>query len=215
MTLPNQLSLLRILIVPGFLFCLLFDQVFPASGEWVIGGFRTAALILMIGATITDYYDGKLARERNQVSNLGKLLDPLADKLLVCSAFVAFVDLRVYPGWVVVVILFREFLITGLRSLAAVQGRVIHSIRWGKHKTGWQMATIITAITFLAARDFARAAGVWDVPLVRYGFADIIFSSILWILAWICILFTFLSGWLYVTANRDILQEEGVNTQSV
>jgi len=206
MTLPNKLSLSRILVIPFFLFFVLFEDLAPGN-LWLVGAFRGVALLLVIGATITDYYDGMLARKYNMSTALGKLLDPLADKILIASAFVAFVDLRIFPSWLVIAILFREFLVTGLRSLGMAQGRVIQADRWGKHKTGWQLATIITAITFLTARDFMRAAGVWDRPLVREWYADIIFHHVLIALLLICVFFTCFSGFLYVWKNRDLLRE--------
>ncbi len=206
MTLPNKLSLSRILVIPPFLFCLLYEKI-SAGDWWTTGYFRAAALLMVIGATITDYYDGKLARKYGLTTSLGKLLDPLADKMLVASAFVAFVDLRVFPSWLVIAILFREFLVTGLRSLGVTRGRVIQADKWGKHKTGWQLATIITAITFLTARDFLMATGVWDRPLVYSWHADILFDSVLMILLLICVFFTGLSGVLYFWRNRDLLRE--------
>lgn len=207
MNLPNRLSLLRIALVPVFLVCLFFDRIVPGMGPWGVAAFRIIGLLALIAATITDYYDGKLARERNMVTNLGKLLDPLADKLLVSASLIALVDLRIYPAWPVIVILFREFFVTGLRSLAAVDGRIIHADKWGKHKTGWQLATVITAVVFLTLRDLLRAWGVWEVPLCRYWFADIFFDAILWALLLISIMFTVISGWLYWWHNRNLLHE--------
>lgn len=206
MTLPNKLSLSRIVVIPFFLFFVFFERFTPGN-YWLIGAFRAVALVLIVAASITDYYDGKLARKYNMTSALGQLLDPLADKMLVASAFVAFIDLQLFPSWLVIAILFREFLVTGLRQLGVVQGRVIHADRWGKHKTGWQLATIITAIAFLTIRDFMMAFGVWDQPLVREWFADIIFHGVLMALLLICVFFTIFSGTLYVWKNRDLLRE--------
>jgi CDP-diacylglycerol--glycerol-3-phosphate 3-phosphatidyltransferase len=207
MTLPNKLSLLRILLIPVILACLLYEKINPGN-HWLIGGFRVAALILVIIATITDYYDGKLARQYGLITNLGKFLDPLADKLLVTSIFIVFVDLRLFPGWLVIIILFREFVVTGLRSIVATQGEVMSSERWGKHKTGWQLATIITAITFMAARDFSQAARVWERPLARDWHADIFFEYVLLALLLICVFFTLFSGVLYVWKYRHLLHED-------
>lgn len=207
MTLPNKLSLLRIFLIPAILACLLYEKINPVN-LWMIGVFRVVALVLVIIATITDYYDGKLARQYGLVTNLGKFLDPLADKLLVASIFISFVDLGLFPGWLVIIILFREFVVTGLRSIVATQGQVMSSERWGKHKTGWQLATIITAITFMAVRDFTRAAQVWERPLVRGWHADIFFERVLLALLLICVFFTLLSGVLYVWKYRHLLHED-------
>lgn len=207
MTLPNKLSLLRILLIPVIVACLLYEKMDPGN-HWLIGTFRVIALVLVVIATITDYYDGKLARQYGLVTNLGKFLDPLADKLLVTSIFIIFVDLRLFPGWLVIIILFREFVVTGLRSIVATQGQVMSAERWGKHKTGWQLATIITAVTFMAARDFSQAARIWERPLAREWHADIFFEHVLLALLLICVFFTLLSGVLYVWKYRHLLHED-------
>jgi CDP-diacylglycerol--glycerol-3-phosphate 3-phosphatidyltransferase len=111
-------------------------------------------------ATMTDYFDGKIARERNLVTNFGKLLDPVADKVLMAAAFVMLMPVPELwvPGWVIVMILAREFLVTGARSLAAAEGRVIAANRWGKRKTVYQMVYIYTFLFLVIA---GRIADVW------------------------------------------------------
>jgi len=208
MTLPNHLSLSRILIIPLLLFCALFDQWTGSENHFLVGGFRVAAWLIVIGAAITDYFDGKLARSRGQISNLGKLLDPLADKLLVSAGFVMLIDLRIFPGWFVILMLFREFLVTGIRGIAVAHGRVIQANRWGKHKTGWQLAAIITALLFRSMQDFAEGWGVWEPFLARRYFADIFASAATWGVAWVSMLFAAISAWEYVGVNLDLLGKD-------
>jgi CDP-diacylglycerol--glycerol-3-phosphate 3-phosphatidyltransferase len=206
MTLPNKLSLSRILVIPLFLFCVLVWGP-DSENPLVTGWFRLAALLIVIAASITDYYDGKIARETGEVSNLGKLLDPLADKLLVTAAFVAFVDLQLFPSWLIVIILCREFLVTGLRSLAASQGVVIAADRWGKHKTGWQLGSIITTLVFVTAREFLRAAGLWRDPLVSEYSAQAIFDGVLYGVLFVAVVLTVVSGGLYLVRNWALIRD--------
>lgn len=206
MNLPNKLSLARIAMIPAFLGLVLWggpNPENPALAAWM----RAGALVIIVAATITDWLDGQIARSRNLKTNLGALLDPLADKLLVASAFVAFVELQLFPSWLIIVILCREFLVTGLRTLAAVHGQVMAADSWGKHKTGWQLATIITAMVYLSLREFLRAAGLWEQPLFgEYGAEDVSLV-LLHVLLVIAVTLTLLSGWLYVSRNRHLLKE--------
>ena len=208
MSLPNKLSLFRILVIPVLLVALLWGGAEPED-PWVAAWLRVLALVIVIVAAVTDWLDGHIARRRGLSSTLGKLLDPLADKLLVTAAFVAFIDLRLFPSWLIVIILCREFLVTGLRTLAAAEGVVLAADRWGKHKTGWQLATIITAITFVAAREFLRATGHWapGSPLLEEWRAQVVFDAVLHALLGVAVVLTVVSGWLYVSRNRGLLRE--------
>ena len=130
MNLPNYLTLLRIFIVPVLVVVLLT----PVADQWLgVSGYALAIGIFLL-ASFTDILDGHLARRRNQVSNLGKLLDPIADKLLVSAALIVLVEKHLAPSWAVVVILGREFIITGLRSVAAADGIIIQAQSIGKIK---------------------------------------------------------------------------------
>jgi CDP-diacylglycerol--glycerol-3-phosphate 3-phosphatidyltransferase len=133
MNLPNKITVIRVVMIPFFIAALLID--FPYH--------QPIAAALFIIASLTDSLDGYLARSRNLVTDFGKFLDPLADKLLVCSALICFVQLGSVPAWVVIVIIAREFAITGLRSLAAADGIIIAASKWGKAKTISQMIAII------------------------------------------------------------------------
>lgn len=128
MNLANKLTLIRIFLVPVFL-------VFIAVKDIPYGSF--IATFIFILASLTDKLDGYIARSRNQITNFGKFMDPLADKLLVTAALISLVDLQVVPGWAAVVIIAREFAVSGLRSIAAAQGRVIAASWWGKIKNGY------------------------------------------------------------------------------
>lgn len=136
MNLANKLTVIRMVLVPIFL-------ISAITGTFAG---NVLALIIFIAASITDKLDGYIARSKNQVTNFGKFMDPLADKLLVTSALIVLVDQGIVPGWVVVVIIAREFIVSGLRTLAASQGVVIAASKWGKLKTAVQMTGIIMGL---------------------------------------------------------------------
>ena len=138
MNLPNKLTVLRVIMVPFFVFFMLTDVGGPAN-KWI-------ALVLFCVASLTDMLDGKIARARNLVTNFGKFMDPLADKLLVCSAMICMIPLGKLQAWFVIIIIAREFIISGFRLVAADNGIVIAASYWGKFKTVSQMAMIILCI---------------------------------------------------------------------
>lgn len=134
MNLPNKLTMIRVMIIPLFIIFLLLD-VCGIADKWI-------ALALFIAASLTDWLDGKIARERHLVTNFGKFMDPLADKLLVCSALICFVELGQLPSWYVIIIISREFIISGFRLVAVDNGVVIAASYWGKVKTAVSMVMI-------------------------------------------------------------------------
>lgn len=138
MNLPNKLTLFRVILIPFFLVFLLTD-LGGAYGRWI-------ALGIFAVASLTDLLDGKIARKYHLVTNFGKFMDPLADKLLVCSAMIAFVELEQMPAWIVIVIISREFAISGFRLVAADNDVVIAASWWGKTKTVSQMVMVILMI---------------------------------------------------------------------
>ena len=138
MNLPNKLTILRTIMIPVFLIFLYI----PGLG--MTGDVLAAAIFVL--ASFTDLLDGKIARKYNLVTNFGKFMDPLADKLLVCSALIALVDLNRIPAWVVIIIIAREFIICGFRLIASDNGVVIAASYWGKFKTTFQMIMIILLI---------------------------------------------------------------------
>lgn len=205
MNLANKLTLSRIIIIPFFVFFLLYEEI--GTDLRLIAGFRISALCLFILAGITDVIDGIIARKYNLVTNLGRLFDPLADKLLITAAFISFVELEIFPAWIVILILSREFLITGLRSLGTMQGRVIHASRWGKHKTFWQILTVLVALIYLCIRDLLTLQGIW-ISLTIFNLSlDLICRNLLKVLIYVCAFFTILSGFIYLIKNKDLLVE--------
>ena len=138
MNLPNKLTILRTVMIPFFILFLYTD--------WFHGYDKIIAAVIFIAASLTDMLDGKIARKYNLVTNFGKFMDPLADKLLVCSALIALVDLNKIAAWVVIIIIAREFIISGFRLVASDNGVVIAASYWGKFKTTFQMAAVILMI---------------------------------------------------------------------
>lgn len=203
MNLPNKLTLARIFIIPFFLVAL-HIQLFTVNAT-VCAVCYWIALVLFIIAAITDYLDGAIARKLNIVSNFGKLFDPLADKLLTMAAFVSFVEIvgpngrPIFPAWAIILILAREYLVTGLRSVAVANGSIIHADKWGKQKTLWQLIGIITVLLSLAISETLKAAEI-DGHLFDRA-APAIFVGILLIV----VVLTTLSGIIFLVKNWDVL----------
>ena len=176
MNLPNKLTILRVVMIPFFV---LF-MVVPLIGE----GDKWIALALFIMASLTDLLDGHIARKYNLITNFGKFMDPLADKLLVCSALICLVELGRIPSWMVIVIIAREFIISGFRLIASDNGVVIAASYWGKFKTTFQMVMICLMIANLGALHL-----VTDIVM------------------WIALLLTVISLMDYLIKNKEIMKE--------
>ena len=156
LNLPNTLTLFRIFLVPLLVVVLLtppwalakVQDTFGLAGfvAWLKEWREIVAVVIFLIAASTDWLDGYVARKRNQITDLGKLLDPIADKLLTVSAFIALVELGVAPAWMIVLIVGREFAVSGMRSIAATRGLVIAASNWGKIKTGSQVVAITLLI---------------------------------------------------------------------
>ena len=144
MNLPNKLTLLRVVLIPVFVVLLLLE----GGQNYTL---RIAALIVFCFASFTDFLDGQIARRNNLVTNFGKFMDPLADKLLVCSALICMIELGQLPSWYVITVIAREFIISGFRLVAADNGIVIAASWWGKFKTTFQMFTVILLILNIQA----------------------------------------------------------------
>lgn len=157
MNLPNKLTILRVLLIPVFVVFLLAKD---AIGPWSV----YAALVVFVVASLTDMLDGKIARKYNLVTNFGKFMDPLADKLLVISALVCYVEMGRIPAWIVLIIIAREFIISGFRLVAAESGIVIAASYWGKIKTTVQMITIIFMMP-----DFGGEVVFWVEQVLIYA----------------------------------------------
>lgn len=152
MNLPNKLTMFRVVLIPFFVVFMMVD--ITNADKWI-------ALAVFIIASLTDLLDGKIARKYNLVTNFGKFMDPLADKLLVCSALICLVALERIPAWIVIVIIAREFIISGFRLVAADNGVVIAASFWGKFKTTFQMVMICLMIADLAVISLLTDIVMW------------------------------------------------------
>lgn len=175
MNTPNKLTIARMIIVP-------FLVIFLLTG-WGGEANRYISLTLFMVASVTDWFDGYLARKNNLVTNFGKFMDPLADKLLVCSAMICMIDLKRLPAWFVIIIIAREFIISGFRLIAAENGIVIAANYWGKFKTASQMIMIILLILHF----------------------DGIFVILEQIFIWLSLALTIISLITYIWQNRTVL----------
>ena len=180
MNLPNKLTVLRIIMVPFFVFFML-TYAGGAANKWI-------ALVIFCVASLTDMLDGKIARARGLVTNFGKFMDPLADKLLVCSAMICLIPLGKLTAWFVIVIIAREFIISGFRLVASDNGIVIAASYWGKFKTVSQMFMVIVMIMDLG--------GVFDV--------------IGTVLMWAALILTIVSLIDYIAKNVEVLTQGGM-----
>jgi len=192
MTPPNILTLSRLGLTVVLMALLSLSYPF----------FKTLALLVFIIAGITDYLDGHLARTKYGVTAFGSLMDPLTDKVLVCAAFVSFVELDLVPAWIVVIIISREFLVTGLRLLAVNEGTVVAAGKWGKHKTVWQIIAISTLLLGLAIRDDLLPSASQTVR-DNYNFA---FGYIAFAVSIAVAAITLASGWMYFMEHRNLLR---------
>ena len=177
MNLPNKLTILRILMIPFFVVFLLTDLAGNYSD--------LIALFIFIIASLTDLLDGHIARKYHLVTNFGKFMDPLADKLLVCSAMICLVELGRLPAWMVVIIISREFIISGFRLVASDNGVVIAASYWGKFKTVFQMVMICLLI-----------AAIKELNLITF------------LVTWIALLLTIISLVDYLIKNRNVMKED-------
>lgn len=177
MNLPNKLTILRVIMIPFFVAALLYDGGANQNMRYV-------AAALFIIASLTDMLDGKIARKYNLVTNFGKFMDPLADKLLVCSALICMIELRELPAWMVIIIISREFIISGFRLVASDNGVVIAASYWGKFKTTFQMIGVVLLI--------------FNIPVL---------STLTTIIVWIALALTIISLVDYIVKNAGVLTE--------
>ena len=182
MNLPNKLTLLRVILVPFFLLFLLVDQI-PLHGLW--------ALLIFAAASVTDALDGHIARSRGLITDFGKFLDPVADKVLVFAALIAFVELGLASSAAVVIMMAREFLVSSMRMVAASKGRVIAAGKSGKVKTAVTMVSIVAILLLMALGDLVTGMTV-SLPAVSN------------VLIWVCGVITVYSGVEYLVQNKDV-----------
>ena len=159
---------------------------------------HTTALILFVVASVTDFVDGEIARRYEFVTNFGKLMDPLVDKIMIAAAFISLVPLKAIPAWAATIVVARDFLITGLRLLASSKGEVLPSESLGKHKTSWQIITVVFFLVLLAVRelDYVDGGSIWWMRTWNQGGA---------ILVWITVVLTLYSGLGYAWRHRAIV----------
>ncbi|MCK4994907.1 MAG: CDP-diacylglycerol--glycerol-3-phosphate 3-phosphatidyltransferase [Candidatus Omnitrophica bacterium] len=189
MNLPNRLTILRIVLAFVFMF-LLFSP-------GLVG--KILALVAFTIACVTDFYDGYVARKYNLITDLGKLLDPIADKVLVLAAFLSFVQMRLIPAWMVVVIILRELIVTGIRIIGLKKGRVLAASMAGKHKTVSQMVSIFFILGVIIINESSSAGfSSWSSDHKIFLQNSVYISMI------ITIALTLISGMSYFIKNLDI-----------
>lgn len=179
MNLPNKLTILRVILIPFFVFFMMAPY-FEGYGNYI-------AVAIFIVASLTDMLDGKIARKYNLVTNFGKFMDPLADKLLVCSAMICLIETGQLAAWIVIIIIAREFIISGFRLVASDNGVVIAASYWGKFKTTFQMLMVIVLILDIQNQVF-YILGV--------------------VLTYIALILTIVSLIDYIVKNKDVLKEQ-------
>ena len=183
MNLPNKLTVVRVLMIPFFVWFML-----PSLGGEMAAS-KWIALAIFCIASLTDLLDGKIARKYNLVTNFGKFMDPLADKLLVGAAMICLVEMGRLPAWIVIVIISREFIISGFRLIASDNGIVIAASYWGKFKTVFQMAMIIVLIA---------------------AFEGSVFAVVEQILIWVSLILKIVSLVDYIRKNKEVLTQGGM-----
>lgn len=191
MNLANKLTLLRIFLVPIFL---IFFMVHIPYGTII-------ATIIFILASVTDKLDGHIARSRNQVTKFGKLMDPLADKLLVTSALISLVELKVIPGVIAIIIIARELAVTSLRSIAASEGIVLAASKWGKLKTFIQIVAIILCLLEVNIHDVYNITNLE----LQYPVLSKAYTIVKYIALTLTVIVTLISGIDYFVKNKNVL----------
>ena len=184
----NRLTLSRLALTVLF--------VVSLSSSWQYA--RTAALVIFLVAGLTDFVDGEIARRYGVITNFGKLMDPLVDKIMVAAAFISLVPLKAVPAWAATTVVARDFLITGLRLMASAKGRILPAESLGKQKTSWQIVTIVffLALLSIAELQYAGETSTWWVR--AWGEAGPV-------LVWITVALTIYSGLAFAWRNRDLL----------
>lgn len=188
MNLPNQLTILRIILAFVFMF-FIFSQGLV---------FKILALLVFTAAALTDLFDGRIAKARNLITDFGKIMDPIADKILVLAAFLSFIQLQLIPAWTVMVIIFREVMITSLRIFALSKGKVIAASRSGKHKTVSQMTAIFIILISMIVKEAMLNMSAWQASF------DNTTRALAYIAMLVTAVLTLISGISYVWDNRKV-----------
>ena len=189
MNLPNKLTIFRIFLAAVFMFFLFSKGIVMKS----------LALATFLTASFTDFLDGYIAKKYNMVSDFGKLMDPIADKILVLSAFLAFVEMELIPAWMVVIIIFRDVAVTGLRMSALTRGKVISADEGGKHKVVSQVFAILAILLFLIFREAGiKVFNFWNAS------TESLYKDAIFILMLVTTFLTLISGMSYLIRNRGV-----------
>ncbi len=197
MNLPNKLTVLRIILTPLFMLTLVWSFPFHYF----------VSLLIFIGASLTDLFDGKIARKRGLVTDFGKFLDPLADKMLTTAAFLGFIALDIGYGavWIAFIVLFREFAVSSIRLIASTSGgKVIAANIWGKLKTVFQMIAIIFAIT---AKQFLEILAMFNISADVLGIIELILAIASTVFLWVSAVLCIISGVIYIVDNKDFVKQ--------
>jgi CDP-diacylglycerol--glycerol-3-phosphate 3-phosphatidyltransferase len=184
----NRLTVSRLVLTILFVAAL--------NSTWVYG--RTAALIFFLLAGVTDFFDGEIARRYGSVTNFGELMDPLVDKIMIAAAFISLVPLKAIPAWAATTVVARDFLITGLRLMASARGQILPAERLGKHKTSWQIITVLFFLILLSTRELKYATGEGDWWFRAWNEGGPL-------LVWITVILTVYSGLGYAWRHRDVI----------
>ena len=189
MNIANRLTVLRIILTFVFMFFLF------CHGLWA----KALSFLIFIFAALSDFFDGRLAHKKNMVTDFGKLMDPIADKILVLAAFAAFVQMQLIDAWMFVIVIAREILITSLRLFALNKGKVLSASRVGKHKTLSQMAVIFTILSFIVMKETMLTFFTWNPAW------EDLFRQGIYLLMLITVGLTIYSGLAYLWENRKII----------
>lgn len=195
MNLPNRLTVIRIILTPLFMLTLVWQ--FPFH--------YLVSVLIFIAASLTDLFDGKIARKRGLVTDFGKFLDPLADKMLTTAAFLGFILLDIGWGsvWIAFIVLFREFMVSSIRLIAVSSGgKVIAANIWGKLKTVFQMIAIIFA---LVAKQFSEILALFRIPDGVLTTVDTVISVATTVLLWVSAVLCVISGAIYLKDNKEFV----------
>ena len=193
MNIPNKLTVSRIALTFIFMAFLYMHGVMA----------KTLALCVFLLASLTDALDGYIAKQNNQVTDFGRLMDPVADKVLVLAALLAFVERGVVPAWIVVLIIFREITVTGLRVLALTKGRVLQADRGGKSKTVWQLSAIVVILLFLIFKEGGpEKFKFWNTGV------EVLYKDAIFVIMLIAVALTLASGITYFIKNKGVYSNE-------
>ncbi len=190
MNLPNKITITRIVLAFIFMIFLFVEGVMA----------KTMALVIFLAAALSDYLDGFIAKKYDIISDFGKIMDPVADKILTLAAFLAFVEMKLIPAWMVVIIILREFIITGIRLMALRQNDVLPAGVGGKQKTISQMLSIVIILVFIIIKEAGvRTFYFWN-PTFEYWYKQVIFFMMI-----VTVVLTIISGVSYIAGNRKYL----------